>query len=159
MGRCYCQDDTFICVQKIDGVFYKLFVFLFWLTELCVQGALKSHGLRVCAGKCVLCMAAACGLCVYSLEWVCVVSLGSSDTPPVCWCLSASCWNLTRFSVQPVWTDEITRRKHTALSPPHAVVCALRSWSDLVRVKNDDSLKSLFVFYQNHICHCFSRIF
>lgn len=159
MGRCYCQDDTFICVQKIDGVFYKLFVFLFWLTEVCVQGALKSQwpqGVcrQVCAmyGSCLWFMCVQFGISLCGQLWS---RDESSDMPPVRWCLSATCWNSTGFSVQPVWTDKITRHKHGVLGPPDAVVCEFLSWSDLDKGKKDNSPKSLFVFCQNHICHCF----
>lgn len=131
--------------KKIDGVFYDLFVFLFLdLLRFGVEGAFSYHSLRVCAGVCVLCTAAACGLCVCGLEWISVVSPDGTDMPPVCWCLSASCWNSTRFSSPSIWADEITRRKHTA---------------PLVVVKTEDSLNGLFVFDQNHISHSLRWIY
>lgn len=106
-----------------------------------------------CVQVCVLCTAAACGSCVCGLEWISAVCPDGTDMPPVCWCLSASCWNSTRFRPPSIWADEITRlRAPTRLGE-------LGLWSDLVVVKTGDSLNSLFVFDQNHISHSLSWIY
>lgn len=138
--------------KKIDGVFYELFVFLFWLTEVCVN----SHRLRVCVmyGCCLSFMCVQFGMSLCGQRWedwhatsvlMFISLLLKFDTVQRSACLN--------------WWDNTPQTHGSESSPPLRFVS---SWSDLVGangVKNDASLKSLFVFDRNQISHSLSRIY
>lgn len=169
--KCYCHDDTFICVQvnNKENWWYILRVVCFTLVTVTHWGF---------PARCPLSKAAASGRAllvghVYTFWNESMRSDWGGPTCHQCACrfLSASCWNETRCCVQPVWTDEIThelRRKRASESSPRWGLLALspvwsgqkeRSEKWRARFYRAFSIKRFFVFNQNQISHSFRSIY
>lgn len=157
--------------KKIDGVFYELFVFLFWqpITEIFLQGALCQNPLpQGMWGGCVCVIYNRC-------LWFKCVQFGMSPCGQIAEHRNATSvlifislmlkLDTVQCSACLYWWDN-TRRRHTP-PPPHPHPTEVwEHWyrSDLVgmnEVKNDELglPRSVFVFDQNEIHHSFITIY
>lgn len=136
--------------KKIDGVFYELFVFLFWqwLTEVFVQGALCQKPLPqgVCRHVCV-CNAAACGSCVRS-DW----EVDQHATSALMFISLMLKWDTALCSVCLHWWDNTWATPQTQASEP-VDVWELWYRSDLFIMNGVKKKKKGWArFYQELVC-------